>query len=198
MGKIIVTNIMSFDGNYEGPGKNIMALPMDGAFDASNLEHMKTAEVVLLGSNSYKFFGGFWPHMADNPDTSEANREFSRLYNRIQKVVVSTSMRPQDFPDAWKDTTRIIDDDVYGQLAQLKDKTDGNIVIFASRLLWNDLLAHDLIDELHFVVGNVILGKDGTSLFTETIAYNDPKTNFELLDTQKCQDSSNFIVRYKV
>lgn len=198
MGKIIVANIASFDGNYEGPGKNVMMLPMDGAFDTFNLEHMKAAEVILLGGNSYTFFGGFWPHMADNPDASETNREFSKRYNKVQKVVVSRSVTAEDFPDAWKDTTRIIKDNTYAQLTDLKKNTDGDIVMFASRMLWNDLLAHGLIDELHFVIGNVVLGKDGTPLFTKTIAYDDPQTGLELLDAKKCEGSSNFVVRYNV
>jgi hypothetical protein len=33
MRKLIVSNIMSLDGYYEGPGKNVMALPLDEAFE---------------------------------------------------------------------------------------------------------------------------------------------------------------------
>ena len=198
MGKIIVANIMSLDGNYEGPGRNVMVLPMDPAFDAFNLEHMKAADVILLGENSYKFFGAFWPAVADNPEASETNREFSRRYNEIQKVVVSENITPADFPGAWKHTTKVLGDDVYGQLTKLKQETAGDIVIFASHVLWNDLLAHGLVDELHLVIGNVFLGKEGTPLFEQTIAYDDPKTKLELLDVKKCEGSNNFTVHYKV
>lgn len=34
MRKLVITNIISLDAYYEGPGGNVMALPMDGAFDA--------------------------------------------------------------------------------------------------------------------------------------------------------------------
>jgi hypothetical protein len=34
MRKLIVSNIMSLDGYYGGPGENVMVMPMDGAFDA--------------------------------------------------------------------------------------------------------------------------------------------------------------------
>ena len=37
MRRLIVANIMSLDGNYEGPGGNVMALPMDRFFDEHNL-----------------------------------------------------------------------------------------------------------------------------------------------------------------
>lgn len=40
---VIVCNIMSLDGRYEGPGGNVMALNMDAAFDAYNLERIRSA-----------------------------------------------------------------------------------------------------------------------------------------------------------
>lgn len=33
MRRLVVCNIISLDGFYEGPGKNVMALPFDAAFD---------------------------------------------------------------------------------------------------------------------------------------------------------------------
>jgi hypothetical protein len=37
MRTLIVCNIISLDGYFEGPGANVMALPMDGFFDEHNL-----------------------------------------------------------------------------------------------------------------------------------------------------------------
>ena len=197
MAKLIVTNIVSLDGNYEGPGNNVMALPMDPAFDAYNLERISAAAAVLLGGNSYRFFGGFWPSMADNPAASETNRNFSRRYNQIPKVAVSSRLSASDAPAAWKATSSFITSNTYDQVAKLKQDTAGEIVMFASRQLWNDLLAHGLVDELHFVVGNVVLGA-GTSVFVKTIAYDDPKTSLELVETRKLAGSNNHLAVYKV
>ena len=36
MRQVIVSNIMSLDGYYEGSGRNVMVLNMDEAFDAYN------------------------------------------------------------------------------------------------------------------------------------------------------------------
>jgi len=198
MRKIIVSNIMSLDGYFEGPGKNVMVLPMDGAFDAQNLECMKNADIILLGENSYKFFAAFWPMMADNPDASPTNREFAQRYNEIQKIVISDNLTPADFPKAWEKTTRVIARaDAYDELAKLKQQDGKDITMYASRLLWNDLMAHGLIDELHFVIGNVFLG-DGTPIFTQPIAYDDPKVALQLEKVSKVDASNNILALYKV
>ena len=197
MRKLIVVNIISLDGNYEGPGRNVMMLPMDPAFDAYNLERIKGASTILLGENSYKFFGGFWPGMAANPDASEINREFSEHYNKIQKVAVSEKLSDSDMPELWKGTSSFIAGNVYDEVAKLKEEDGKDIVMFASRTLWNDLMKHGLVDELHFVVGNVILG-DGTPVFEDTIVYDDPNISLKLDETRKLEDSDNHLVVYRV
>jgi dihydrofolate reductase len=197
MKKLIVSNIVSLDGYYTGPGNNVMVLPMDGAFDSYNLERMQAADTVLLGHNSYQMFSGFWPAMADHPDASSTHREFSRLYNQIDKVAVSNRMTLQE-TGPWRDTTRIIGGNkVYDEIAKLKKISAKDIVMYGSRVLWNDLLAHGLVDELHFVIGNVVLG-DGMPIFIEPIAYNDPKRSLELIDSRKFNGSDNLLVQYQV
>ena len=47
MRQVIVSNIMSVDGYYEGPGRNVMVLNMDEAFDAYNLERIRAAGTVF-------------------------------------------------------------------------------------------------------------------------------------------------------
>ena len=46
MRTLVVCNIMSVDGFYEGPGRDMMVLNMDEAFDAYNLERIRSADLV--------------------------------------------------------------------------------------------------------------------------------------------------------
>lgn len=43
MRKLIVCNIVSLDGYYEGPGGDVMALPFDEAFDEYNAKRLRAA-----------------------------------------------------------------------------------------------------------------------------------------------------------
>ncbi|HEV2928344.1 MAG TPA: dihydrofolate reductase family protein, partial [Propionibacteriaceae bacterium] len=95
MRTLIVSNIMSLDGFYEGPGRNMMVLNMDQAFDAYNLERIRSADTVLLGRTSFERFSSYWPGIVtapadpDNRALDDVNREISRIYNQLPKVVVS-------------------------------------------------------------------------------------------------------------
>jgi len=122
MRTLVVSNIMSLDGYYEGPGGNVMALPMDEAFDASNGERLRAADTPLLGAPSYLGFKEFWPPMADDPDARPVLREIGRLENAIEKVVVPDTLTSDD-TGPWRSSTRIVRRaDAHRRVAELKEQ----------------------------------------------------------------------------
>jgi len=194
MRKLIVCNIMSLDGYYAGPGGNVMVLPLDQAFDAYNAERLRAADTLLLGRNSYDGFKGFWPSVADDPSPqwTPTHREISRLDNAIDKVVISDSLTAEQ-TEPWHENTRIIRRaDAHEQIAELKRQRGRDILVFGSRTLWNDLLANDLVDELHLMVGPVIVGA-GTPIFD-----GQPAVSLRLIDTRTFSGSENLLVRYEI
>lgn len=194
MRKVIACNIMSLDGYYTGPNNNVMVMPMGGRFDSYNASRLREASTLLLGSTSYEMFRGFWPSVAEDTsqDWSADNREISRLENVIDKVVISDTLTA-DQTAPWQTTTRIVKRaDAYEQIAELKRQPGKDILIFGSHILWNDLLAHDLLDELHLMIGNVVIGS-GTPIFENGLA-----ESLHLIDVLKWEDSDNILVKYQV
>lgn len=198
MRKLIICNIMSLDGYYEGPGKDVMALfdyrweayPADESFDAYNAERLRAADTLLLGRTSYDGFKGFWPAVAEDPDATPIQREISRLNNAIDKVVVSDGLTSEE-TEPWRNTRIISRADAHEQIADLKRQTGKDILVFGSHTMWNDLLAHDLVDELHLMISPVVLGA-GTPLFDGR-----PPVSLRLIDTRTWEGSGIVLVRYE-
>jgi dihydrofolate reductase len=187
--KLIVCNIVSLDGYYEGPGKDVMALPFDEAFDEYNAERLRAADTLLLGRASFEGFKSYWPTVADDPQVRPVEREISRLNNAIDKVVVSDSLE-QDQTAPWLNTRIIKRADAHEQVADLKRQQGKEILVFGSHTLWNDLLVAGLVDELHLMIGPAFLG-GGTPVFE-----GGSRMALRLLDSRTLEDSELVLVRY--
>lgn len=202
MRKLIVANIVSLDGYFEGPGRDVMALPMDGFFDEHNLERQRAADTLLLGATTYLGFKSYWPPVAADPSVSPAvaadpgvadlHREIGQRNNEMRKVVVSDTLSKEDTAP-WTETTTIVRRaDAHEAVADLKRQPGRDILVFGSRTLWNDLLAAGLVDELHLMLGASVLG-GGTPAFA---AGKVPP--LRLLDTRRRAGSDNLLLRYEV
>lgn len=201
MRKLIVTGIISLDGYFEGEGGNVWALPMDGFFDAHNLERMRAADTLLFGPRTFQDFKAFWPPIVENPELATATtidparadrqRAIAQLCGETPKVVISDSLTA-DQTGVWADTTTIVGRaDGHAEVARLKEQPGRDILTFGSRLVWNDLLAAGLVDELHLMTAATVLG-GGSPAFTA------PVTSLRLFDVERQAGSEHVILRYQV
>jgi len=120
-----------------------------------------------------------------------AEREISRLNAAIQKVVVSNSLKPDEV-GGWGPTRVVRRADAHGETAALKESPGREILMFASHLLWNDLLANGLVDELHLMIGAGVIGEGVRAFETR------PPGSLRLLDTRTFDGSSLLLARYAV
>jgi dihydrofolate reductase len=202
MRSLVVSNIMSLDGYVEGPGKNVMALPMDAFFDIENLERLRTADTLLLGATTYMGLKGFWPAVAEDPSVSPAvaldptvadlHREIGVRNNEAHKVVVSDSLTEDDTAP-WSETTTIVRRaDARKAVTDLKAGSGGAILTFGSRTVWNDLLAAGLVDDLYLMLGGAVVG-GGTPAFDP-----DVRPSLALVEVKRREGSDNLLLHYRV
>lgn len=191
MRKLIVCNIISLDGFYAGPGGDIMAMPFDGGFSDYNAERLRAADTLLLGRKSFEAFRSYWPAIAEDASQPAVEREISRLNSAIEKVVVSNHLQ-SDQVRGWGSTRVVRRADAHAEVAALKQRPGREILVFGSHVLWNDLLANGLVDELHFMIGAGVVGEGVRAFETR------PPGSLRLLDTRTFDGSSLLLVRYAV
>ena len=192
MRKIIVYNVISLDGYHTGLGNDpsVMFPMMGNVFDAYNAELLRTADVHLMGRVSFELFQSFWPKVAENPTSGEwtdAQRDLAQAGKAVRGIVVSDTLQGN-----WQGLRILRRRDAHQQLAELKRQAGKDILITGSRTLWNDLLAHDLVDEIHLLIGNRILGQ-GVPVFV-----GQTPTSLRLIDTRRWEESDNVLLRYEV
>ncbi|MFD9948119.1 dihydrofolate reductase family protein [Nonomuraea sp. NPDC059023] len=191
MRKVVVTNIVTPDGYFEGPGKDFMAMPEEDAFDEYNAERLRAADTLVLGRVTYEGAKAYWPGVAGDAEARPVLREMSRLINAMNKVVVSDSLTPERTAP-WHDTRIVKRGDAHEAVAGLKRSPGRDIMIFGSHVLWNDLLTHGLIDELHLMIGPKILG-GGTPAFELPAPMS-----LRLLEARPLPYSQLVLIRYGV
>ncbi len=192
MRKVIVYNVVSLDGYHTGVGNDVTVMfPMMGdTFNTYNAELLRTADVQLMGRVSFDLFQSFWPRVAENPDSeefSDSERELSQAGKSVKGIVVSDTLQGN-----WQDLRIIRRQDAYQQIAELKRQEGKDILITGSRTLWNDLLAHDLVDEIHLLIGNRILGQGVPVFMGQTPA------SLRLIETRRWEDFDSVLLRYEV
>jgi dihydrofolate reductase len=162
MGKLVVTEFVSIDGVFEDPGgaedyeHGGWTFEYDRGDDGQKfkVDELMEAEVQLLGRVTYEGFAEAWP---------SREGEFADKLNSDPKYVVSTTLKDPE----WQNTT-VISDNVAGEIAKLKQQTNGAILVAGSGTLVGTLLGADLVDELRLMIFPTVLGR-GKRLFPDGI-----------------------------
>ena len=183
MGRIVVTEFVSLDGVMEDPGGSedfkyggwtfeITSGEKGGKF---KLDETMASDALLLGRVTYEGFAEAWP---------SREGEFADTFNRMPKYVVSSTLQQAD----WENST-VLRGDLAEEVAQLKAKHDGDVVVHGSAQLVQGLLEQDLVDELRLMVFPVVLG-DGKRLFGGT----SDKKKVRLTDSKTVGDGVMILV----
>jgi dihydrofolate reductase len=185
MGKIVVTEFVSLDGVIEAPGGGEdfrhggWSFEFDRGAEGNKfkLDETMASDALLLGRVTYEGFAAAWPSRTDDAG-------FADKFNSMPKYVVSSTLESPD----WNNTT-VLKGSLADEVAKLKQKHEGDIVVHGSAQLVQALLERDLVDELRLMVFPVVLGT-GKRIFGET----SDKKPMQLADSKVVGDGVAILV----
>jgi dihydrofolate reductase len=121
----------------------------------------RNASLLLYGRITCQLIVPYWPDVARNQSEDEATNEFACVFDSLDMVVFSTTLKHVEGRN-----TRIVRTNVAEELVALKQQPGIDIFVGGSSTA-SQLSDRGLIDEYHFVVHPFVAGK-GPRLF-ETV-----------------------------
>lgn len=115
-------------------------------------EYLYASDALVLGRVTYEGFAAAWPGM------EESTGDFGRKMNSMPKHVASRTLHELD----WNATT--IEGDVAAAVAALKQGSGGDLLVYGSGTLVDELARRRLVDEFRLMVHPVVVGS-GKKLF---------------------------------
>ena len=155
MGRLILFNMVTLDGLFEGPDHDISWHSVDDEFNDLALEQLAAPAGLVFGRVTYELMAGYWP-------SQEAKRDdplVAERMNSLPKFVFSRTMDEVGWTN-----TRLVKGDAAREMAVLKHGAAGDFYVFGSADLAGTFTQAGLIDEYRLIINPVVLG-GGTPLF---------------------------------
>lgn len=159
MRKLIFFMHASLDGFVAGPNGEINWIHVDEEMFDFVATMTSKADTALYGRVTYEMMQSYWPTAGDAPDASKHDKEHSAWYNKVSKVVLSTTLINKGLHN-----TTVISGQLADNINKIKNEDGKNIIIFGSPRAAHSLLSEGLIDEFWLFINPVLLGR-GMPLF---------------------------------
>jgi len=157
MRKVIQSTLMSLDGvvdDVSAWGRTYF----DPAWWVRSLQALETCDALLMGLNTYAMLAGRTQALlASNRDDEHSfspDLAYCRRLDGIRKYVFSSTLETAD----WTNSV-ILRGNVAEEVAKLKRDGGKDLMIYGHGPLGQALLEHDLLDEIHFAIHPMIVGR---------------------------------------
>lgn len=180
MGNLIMWNIMTVDGYFEGNAS--WDLPWHDTIWSEDLEkfsieQLRSADALLFGRVTYEGMAKYW---------QTETGAIADYMNALPKYVVSKTLKTTDW-----NNSKIVNSPIEEGIINLKKKLKKDIYIFGSSMLLQHLIQSGLVDEYRIGIAPHIHGS-GKLLFKSGL----PELDLKLIGVQQVKNDG-IIISYR-
>src|SRR5512133_2873697 len=99
MRNLILFNLVTLDGFFEGPGSDISWHNVDEEFNCLSEEQIHAVDAILFGRITYELMASYWP----SPEAISSDPIIANLINTWPKIVFSHTLNQT----AWNNTSLV-------------------------------------------------------------------------------------------
>jgi dihydrofolate reductase len=166
MRKVILFMVISLDGFVGGPNGELDWEVRDEEANRYLItDLLGTVDTMLLGRVLFQGFQQAWPAMASDPSSPKELVDFAHWIESSPKIVFSKTLEKVE----WQNSRLALvnsNDDITREIARLKERPGGDMVVFGGARFAQTLSSLGLIDDYRLKLQPVVLG-NGLSLFRE-------------------------------
>src|SRR5947209_4158616 len=141
MRKLIMWNLVTLDGFFEGPKSwdiDWHDTIWGEELEKYSVEQSKSTGMLLFGRVTYEGMAGYWPTQKG---------DIADFMNTVPKVVFSKTLKKADW-----NNSRLVKDNAVEEVIKLKKEPGKTLFVFGSADLSSTLLKHGLFDELNLAL----------------------------------------------
>ncbi len=155
MRKLFVSNLVTLDGYFEGPNRDISWHNVDAEFNEYAIDMLNSVDTLLFGRVTYELMAGFWP----TPYAIKTDPIVAGKMNSLAKIVFSRTLSKAEW-----NNTRLVKDNIEEEIRKMKIQPGKDIALLGSGNILTQFAQKGLLDEYRIMVNPIILG-DGNPLF---------------------------------
>lgn len=190
MRKVIVQEFVTLDnfgadinGEYPFMPGDYNEHGADTSMEQHQSQFVDSIDTMLLGRKTYQLFAEYWPEATADKDV------LADKLNALQKVVFSSTL--DSAPWGKWEAAKVAKGKPADEIAQLKQQSGKNIVVWGSLSLVQSLVQEGLVDEYVFMIAPLALGA-GKKIFPDA----KQPLHLKLLET-KTFSSGMVMMRYE-
>jgi dihydrofolate reductase len=155
MRKVFVFNLVTLDGYFEGPNREIDWHNVDAEFNDYAVGMLNSVDTLIFGRVTYELMASYWP----TPDATQNDPIVAERMNNLPKIVFSRTLEKTEWHN-----TRLVRDNIEEEIKKMKQQPGKDMVILGSGSVVSGFAQRGLIDEYRIMVNPVVLGR-GNPLF---------------------------------